>query len=182
MPQPIRLLTTVLCLGVTLLLGGTARAQGGVGAGHCVLALGTLSYSPALTLATQNTTVTVRGVGTGCVDVNVASGEEVLEVSWVEIDGSLTGTGSTLLSSYYGTVTTTFHFGDGSSETSVVEGTCILGVVGICPILGTVISGVDQGTLAEFTFKVLNLNILGPVHSLNFVDLATTMIKLTKKP
>ncbi|AKF84723.1 hypothetical protein SAMN05443572_101514 [Myxococcus fulvus] len=172
-------LTLSLLLTLALLSPGAAQAQE-VEAGHCVLTLGRIDYSPALTLLPKNTTMTVRGVGTGCVGVNVASGEEVLETSWVEIVGSLTGNAGTLLSSYYGTITTTYHFADGTSQSSVVEGTCLLGISGICPILGVVTSGVDQGTLAEFTFIAPSIDILGPIPTLNFLDVATTRARLSQ--
>ncbi|MCY0998993.1 hypothetical protein OWM54_17780 [Myxococcus sp. MISCRS1] len=168
-----------LLLTLALLSPGAAKAQE-VEAGHCVLTLGRIDYNPALTLLPKNTTMTVRGVGTGCVGVNVASGEEVLETSWVEIVGSLTGNAGTLLSSYYGTITTTYHFADGTSQSSVIEGSCVLGVSGICPILGVVTSGVDQGTLAEFTFIAPSIDILGPIHTLKFLDVATTRAQLSR--
>lgn len=161
-------------LAATIAMASPAQA---VGASHCTIVTGNLHYEPALTLLPKQTTMTIAGRGEGCVGISaLASPEQPVgtSVSSMEITGTFTGTGSTLLSSYTGTATITWHLADGRTLVTPITATCVLGAAGICPFLGTVTSGPAEDLDFELTPMGPSLNLLGPVSDAPYVELAAT--------
>lgn len=164
-----------LCLaGASLVAAGApASADEGTNVGHCTLVTGTLGYSPGITLLPKQTTMTMDSYGSNCVDVGILDEDgNLLEASSVHVHGTFTGQGSTTLSNYSGSGTATWTLSDGSTRVDSFTATCVAGVLAICPLLGSFTSGPNAGATVEITPTPVNVDLVGPVAQVSFVEAA----------